>query len=277
MKFYDKEEKVFAFSLYNHTKNGFNNLPFYPLQEDNDVYFVQIGFTQGFLITESQWTKFKKWYSNVKNQKLNENDPLHPLLLQLDKKRNEWFPLVTKYLVCENEYIAFPRDSLSVNFHDIGTHNKASSSWYQVPILYEKGDFRFKKFIDSNSVYDSFLEILPDRLIKLNRNLAMYEFDVDLYGSKPKGILKKQYLLTTRQPRRFEKSFGKRMKPLEQNIIENTEGKEIYLANQKEFKFSSLTDLKNKRSLFYFFNEGTNLKILIKISLTGLLQKLKII
>lgn len=277
LKFYVNEEKIFALSLYSHAKNGYNNLPFHPLQEDNDVYFIQVGFTQGILISEKQWSKFKKWYSNVENQSLNENDPLHPILLQLDVKRNEWFPKVTKYLVSENNYIAFPRNSLSVNFHDIGTHNKVPSSWYQVPIIYEKENFKFKKFIDSNSVYDSFLEILPDRLIKLNQNLATYDFDVDLYGSKPKKILTKQFLLTTRIPKKFEKSFEKRMKPLEQNVIENVEGKGIYIANQKDYKFTTLQDLKNKRSLFYYFNEGINLKILVKLSILGILQKLKLI
>lgn len=274
LRFYSEEKRIFAFSLYSHTKNGYLNLPFIPLQEDNDVYFAQIGFTQGLMIDERQWKRFKQWYSEPQNKFVSENDHLHPLLMQLDQKGNEWFPKITKYLVSEEKYIAFPRSSYSVNFHDIGTHNKSQTSWYQNPLAYEKENFKFKELSMSVAIYDSFLELLPDRIKKLNQNLSNYDFEVDLNCSKPKKMFSKEYLLTTRKAKSFEKSFAKVMKPLEQNILENLEGRGIYLAHVNNFTFSKLQNLKIARTNYYFYNEGFKRTTAIKFFLIGLIQKL---
>ena len=273
LKFYSKEEKLFAFSLYNHTKNGYLNLPFIPIQEDNDVYFAQIGFTQGLLIAKKQWKGFMEWYSDPSNKLISENDYVHPMLKQLDRKGTEWFPKITKYLIKAEKYIAFPRSSYSVNFHDIGTHNPTQTSWYQVSLTYEKENFRFKEFDLSNAVYDSFLELLENRIKRLNSDLLNYDFEVDLYCSKPKKILSKEYILTTRDLKNYEKAFRCIMKPLEQNILEKIEGEGIYLGKAIDFKFSKLQDIKNKRKLYYFYNESIKRRLLVEFFLIRIFSK----
>lgn len=277
LKFYYNEEKLFCFSLYNHTKNGYTNLPFIPIQEDNDVYFAQIGFTQGLLINKKQWEQFKTWYKEPQNQIIKESDNLHPSLIQLDKTGSEWFPKITKYLNSSNKFNAFPRVSLSVNFHDIGTHNTKQSNWYQIPLLREKRNCILKSFSDTIAIYDSFLELLPEKMKKLNNELEEYDFDIDLQCSKTPKNIKKKYLITTRKPKSFEKTFARTMKPLEQNIIENLKGEGIYLTKKTELKFSKIQEITYKRDLYYFFNEGLNSQTKILYFFIGFFSKIGII
>ena len=108
LQFYSEELSIFFFSLFSHSKNGFLNIPFYPIQEDSDIFFMQLGFTQGLIISKNQWLPYKDWLENSGKTKVTLNDPFHPFLFRLDKKGNEWFQTVSKYLFLTNKFIAFP-------------------------------------------------------------------------------------------------------------------------------------------------------------------------
>ena len=151
------------------------------------------------------------------------------------------------------------------------------SSWYQVPILYEKQNFIFKRFEDTYSVYDSYMQIFQEKLKLLNPELDLYDFEIDLYALRQKKNLSKEHTLSIRKAKTFEKSYGYVMKPVEQNIIENVIGGGIYLAKTNQFKFSRLNDAKIKRDLFFFYNEGITKKFLLKSFILGILYKLRII
>lgn len=277
LKFYEKEQNIFCFSLFAHSKNGYLDYPFFPLQEDNDVFFMQLGFTQGIVITERQWNSYNAWLSTSNNWKITLDDPFHPYLLELDKIGTEWFQTITKYLYTSNKFIGFPRVSLSVNFHDTGTHNKNQSSWYQVPLSFENSSFVFKSLENTNAVYDSYMEIFPDRLKRLNNELTSYNFEVDLLALKTKKIIKTEYLLSTREVKDFKKSFALLMKPMEQNITEKIEGEGIYLAEKENFKFTKLKDAKIRRRNYYFYNTGRKKKSVLTSAIIGILSKLRII
>lgn len=81
----------------------------------------------------------------------------------------------------------------------------------------------------------------------------------------------------TRKPKKFDKSYAKIMKPLEQNIIEKINGNGIYLGKTEDFRFTKIQELKMKRVNYYFYNEGIRKSVMIKYFLIGLLSRLGIL
>ena len=276
-KFYKDHEMIFGFSLITLQKNGYLNTNFYPIQDGNDVYFAQLGFVHGLMVNKNSWADFKKWYSQKDSAISKKNDNLHQSLLQLDKQKGEWYQTLTKYLVISNKFIAYPKSSLNVNFHEIGEHTTGFSTWYQFPLTFKKEKFVFKEFEESLAIYDSFFELIPEIFKLLNQDLKQYDFEVDLNATKSKDQIKKKYLLSTRKPKRYVKSFNRVMKPLEQNALEKIEGEGIYLAEIELFNFSKLNDLLIRKKNYYFYNEGIKKALLIKFFLIGILYRLKII
>jgi hypothetical protein len=276
-QFYTNKSNIFGFSLISLLKNGYLNTNFYPILDDNDVIFVQLGFVHGFILDEKNWLNFKTWFSVEDNKKLSNKDNLHTSLLSLDQKKGEWFQLFTKFIVNTNKFVVYPRNSLNINFHEPGAHTKKISNWYQFPLSYRNENFVFKNFEDSLAIYDSFFEILTEILKLLNNKLTNFDFDIDLNATKSKKDFNAEYILSTREPVKFIISFGREMKPLEQNIIENIQGIGIYLAKKDDFRFSKLKELKIRRKNHYFYNQGLKKDLQLKFFFIGILTKLKII
>jgi hypothetical protein len=60
--FYSNEEKIGGISLYSYdmAENGF--YPFYPVNDNSDVYFVQIAASWGQAWNKKQWGDFRRWF-----------------------------------------------------------------------------------------------------------------------------------------------------------------------------------------------------------------------
>lgn len=275
---YKDEKQISGFSLFNLSKNGFLNIPFYPLEENCDVYFIQLGFSHGTVITDRQWNEFKFWYENSDDVRINEKDNLHPFLFALDKKPDtEWLQTITKFLLINNKYFSYPRISHSVNFQDVGVHFDKQSNWYQNPIQYTKLNYKLKNIEECIAIYDSFFEIKPEKIKILNSDLKNYNFDMNLNATKKKINMNEQFVITTIKPKSFIKSYGKVMKPLEQNVIENIDGEGIYLTESSNLKLNFINIQKTKRENHYFYLPGQKFSNKISFFLLGLLSKLKII
>jgi hypothetical protein len=109
-----------------------------------------------------------------------------------------------------------------------------------VPLQTLRRDFRFQQLDQSIAVYDSFHEMLPDRLNVLNSGLASYDYDVDLSGIKSVAKMRRPYVLTTKPCRNPIQTFGCILHPREANIAECVPGADIVLCRASDVQYGLL-------------------------------------
>ncbi len=241
LSFVENDHSVGGISLYSHATNFLNRLPFTPLYDGFDNFYLQIASSWGQAWSHSQWKQFRDWYNKLVAHDTASGSPkpipaTSPIPSHVIAWPNSsWLKYFIWYLVESNRYFLYPRISHSTNHSDTGTHASRASAAWQVPISIGLNTLRFSTLDESLSVYDSFFEVLPDRLRKIAPLLEDYDFDVDLYGSKRDDILTRPLVLTSRavtqQPLL---AFGLAKKPLEANFV-NTE------SNAKNTFFSLVT------------------------------------
>ena len=241
---YEADERVGGVSLYDLWFNGFTQLPFRALDDGTDVYFAQVPYTQGFAFTASQWSRFEAW---SKGHQVEADAALHPAFLGF--REDEWLPVLASYLAREGRYFCFPRCGLSMGWGDAGVHFEKRSDWFLAPVQVRGGDYHLPGVDDSLAVYDSFFEASAARLRKLAPGLPDVPFDIDLNATKSRYNLRSEFVLTTRPARLALRSFGLRLQPLEQNVIEAMPGDEISLARIDDVYWDRWAGLEARRRL----------------------------
>jgi len=270
---HDSDARIAGISLYSLWFNGFTHHPFMPLLDDGDCFFLQLPWSQGQAYARQQWETFRSWQSAGDRPTL-PDDLLHEMFSRFPA--DDWFPLQAKYLVETNKYYVFPRQSLSTNFGDAGTHFGRRSDFFQTPLQYQRTQYRLPSLDESLAVYDSFFELLPDRLNRLTNRLSGYQYTVDLNGGKSRAKFRAEYALTSRPCRSPVLSFGNAMWPLEANVIENVPGSGIYFGKVSDLDFGWLATLTMQKSNFEFFTRrrAPGLRTRIKFWLIGLFDRL---
>jgi len=263
LEFYKNHSYVGGIALYNYSFNETARLPFTPIDDGNDSYFLQLACSWGQVWTSGQWKLFKKSYDQKPS--ISENNGIPKNIIAWPE--SSWKKYFTKYLVDNNKYFVYPRYSLTTNFSDEGGfHIKQSTTLFQVPILNNKRNFKFVDINDSLAVYDVYCEILPEKLNSLTSLLKEYHFECDLYGTKEIDSIQSPYLLTTQNyGMQIEKSFGLKMKPHELNVIYNIEGDRIFLIKRENIikKYNNLNRLLYLHE--YFYTKITRKTILLMI------------
>jgi hypothetical protein len=279
LEFYCDDKRVAGISLYNLWFNGYTHNPFLPVQDEADIFFLQIPYTQGQAFTADQWAQFAFWQANS-NVMVSLQDKIHEMFLHFNA--DDWFPTRTKYLIETDRFFVFPRVSLATGFGDAGTHFTRSSSFFQVPLQAEKKFFSLISLEDSNAVYDSFFEILPDRLDRLVPTFQNYAYEVDLNGTKSKRVLEMSqdanFVLTTRSSRSPIYSYAKAMRPLEANIIEEIPGDEIVFCRKNDLNWGWLADtaLQKSNLAYYERSPKSSRRQRLKFLLLELLSRLRL-
>ncbi len=208
--------------------HGFSRLSFEPYLDDGDNFFAQVAWYQGQVYTAEQWQQFKSWLDIDSNWKVTAADNMHPMFSMFP--RTDWFPIKTKYLAQTGRYYAFPRASLTVNFGEVGTHFKQPTSFFQVAVDQHKTSWRFQALDDCLAVFDSWQEMLPDRVKRLIPSLAEVDFETDFYGERDPGRVAADYLLTTKLVEHADQQWGLTMRPPIANLTHDIEGSGINLA-----------------------------------------------
>lgn len=220
--FYKDDERVAGISLYTHMWNYIANRPFLSISNEFDVFFMQQAQSWGQVWSQKKWNAFIHWY-NLNNTENLEHAKFPEVISNWPK--TSWLKYHMKYLVETNRYFVYPKQSLTTNFSDVGTHAVVSSNCYQVPLeLGIRKIYRFIKTVDDTNSYDVFFEnnSLYD-ILGLDKN----KITVDLYGQKSDY---ERYLLTSRQLNfKIVKSFGLKLRPHELNIYLNIKGDNIFL------------------------------------------------
>jgi hypothetical protein len=224
---------------------------------------MQLPSSWGQCWTKKQWLEFKKWYLDNSRPK-NYSDWLVPESV-IKWSESSWKKYFYYYMIQTNKYFVYPYLSLTSNFSDVGTHIKSKKYIFQRPLQYFEKNYNFIDFSDSFVVYDAFCEILPEKLKELSPKLRNFDFEVDLYGSKPLNKITRDYILSTKRCTAPIISYGREMKPIEANIIEDIQGEEIFLGKKETFKHKALMKY-NLDEILYYYNvvEWLHLKYILK-------------
>jgi len=217
---------IAGFSLYSPEFNETAYLPFKPIHDGSDCFFMQIPSSWGLFLSNKQIEEFL-FSLNTDGKCCSINLP--PNVRRWSDK--SWKKDFYKYIVKNNKYFLYPRVSLTSNFADPGEHHSGLNT-FQVNILLSKINYSFKSFDDSLAIYDGFCEILPASLKQLNLQIAKYDFEVDLYGFKR---LSGNYSSSQLVISLFDggagnmKSWDDAMFPPESNVLLGLGGSGVYL------------------------------------------------
>ncbi len=270
LSFYQHDDRVAGLSLFGLWFNGYTQQPFVPLADGSAAFFVQVPYTQGLAFTHAQWARFEAWRHSPATAAPPAR-PLHEAWSHFD--REDWFPLLTKYVSVTDRYFVFPRVSHTTGWGDAGTHFDRASRFFQVPLQGGKQHYDFNTLDDAMAVYDSFFEIQPDRLNRLADPLRGYDYAVDLYAIKSRANLRAEYVLTSRRCRKPIASFGKTAWPLEMNVIEHVPGTEICFCRTEDVRWDRWSRWRTWYDNYLYFARGRTPRVttVLKLALAKLL------
>ena len=234
LHFYKGHSMIAGISLYSHAFNYSANLPFYPLIDGYDFFFMQVPSSLGQVWSKKQWRKFKNWYD--KNNVIQKNDRLPEHVKSWPE--SSWKKYFYKFMICENIFFVYPVTSYLTNFGDIGTHLIKSTDYFQTTIeIKEKNiPLRFVNFDQSFNKYDAYFEILPDCLIHYGANISPNTV-IDLYGTKQFELFNdKKYSLSLRDSNKVILQYDASLFPYPLNIILNLEGNFFTYAEVCDFQ-----------------------------------------
>ena len=270
LAFYDNDPRIAGISLNSLWFHGITHEPFTPYLDDGDVFFVQVAWFQGQAYTRNQWAAFREWRETA-DFHIQSSDQMHELFQTFPD--TDWFPLKTKYLVQTNRFYAFPRESLTTNFGDSGTHVQ-ETSFFQVPLQTRRTAFRWQTWAASVAVYDSFQELLPARLNRLTHQFMDYEYTIDLNGTRTPAKIPTEYVLTTQELHQPHLTFGMELRPLIANVIHQQPGTGISFGRAADLDLSWRARLRAAaRRQAYFARRRVGWRQRMKWWLGGLLRQ----
>lgn len=254
LNYYQNSDEIAGISLYNLPYAEASKLPFIPLTDDSDIYFLQIPSSLTMTYTVEQWDNFRRWFDL--NPDLTKINGL-PMIVSKYWSKSSWKKYMYGYMVLKNKFFVYPQISYSSNFNDLGTNMVNKTFVGQVGLQMVYTDIKFKSVEDSVNVYDAYSEIMPGCINDLCHTLTDYNYEVDLYGRKESFV--KDFVLTTKSCAKYIMGFERSMKPHELNVIYNIQGKEIFLARKEDVLFypSNRKHLKYNRTTQDFINEYT--------------------
>lgn len=240
------DERIGGVSLNALWFNGYKRWPFVPYLDDSDLFFLQVAWYQGQVYSQEQWKRFAEWRLQEVSAVAGDVE-MHPSFRSFPT--TDWFPLKTRYLVETSQTYVYPRQSLSTNFGDRGTHFSRQTDFFQVPMQNIRRRFRFGGMDESIAVYDSFQEILPSRINRLTNKFDGYDYVVDLNASRALDGVKNEYVLTTRQCHKTLFKFGMNLRPMIANVIEGTPGRGISFCRVEDVDVSRMAELRTEQRL----------------------------
>ena len=266
LNYYGDHQRIAGISLYRISKNPWLNLPFIPITDDSDVFFLQMPESWGQVWTKNQWKAFRDW---IKNNELRINELALPQQI-LSWKDTAWSKIFIEYMIRTDKYFVYPRESLTTNFGIAGAHFKRKNTNWQVPLQRFKKIYQFKDLSSSISVYDVYFELLPSRFTQFTDIFESYDFTVDLYGLKQITDIKTEYVLTSKKNTNFIFGFGMELKPLEANIFSQFEGNDLVFCHKNDILNTS-SHLSFVSNFSYFY--GTlRMRDLIKLLMVKLFR-----
>lgn len=233
LDYYIDDDKIAGISLYSYNCFESVNIPFSPLSDGNDVYFLQVPSSLGQVWSKAQWEAFMEYYeTNVTigiQDKLPEKVKTWP--------DSSWKKYFYKYLVDRDLYFVYPQVSFTTNFGDVGTHFSKQTYMYQVNLEYtlKRMDYKFIPLLESNNIYDAFFELLPSCYINLGVDI---DFDtcIDLMGAKNLSLYQEKYSLSIKSCLQKINSYGVDLHPIYLNVLFSLDGDVFSYARTTAFQ-----------------------------------------
>ena len=277
LSFYQPDDRIAGLSLFGLWFNGYTQQPFVPLADGSDAFFVQVPYTQGLAFTRAQWADFAAWRHSPLATAA-PSVPLHEAWSRFD--REDWFPLLARFVITTDRYFVFPRVSHTTGWGDAGTHFAQASRFFQVPLQRGKQHYDFNPLDDSVAVYDSFFELQPDRLNRLTDRWRGYDYTLDLYGIKSRSNLARcaWSMPSLHGPADNPiASFGKTLWPIEMNVVEQVPGTEIRFCRTEDIRWDRLARLQLWHSNYEYFARGRTPRMttVLKLALAKLLRRVR--
>lgn len=226
--FFNTDSNIAGISLYAYSIAESCLLPFSPLEDGYDNYFMKFPSSWGQCFTTKQWQDFRKFISE------RGQEPIKLPAYIADWKRDSWKKEFSEYLISKNLYFVFPEISLTTNFAEKGTNFPFRMDIFEVPMQEDAKKYSFQYFSDSLNKFDEHFELLPEALKKLSPYFSAVDFAVDLYGTKDISSISETNVLTVRKAKNSIKSFGKSSNNALRNILSETEGNEFVLCNKED-------------------------------------------
>lgn len=249
--FYNKDNRIAGISLYSFPINYLNFYPFSPSYSNSDVFFIKCAQSWGQVWMKNQWSEFIKWLDCACDEF--DINKLPRAICSWSSK--SWLKYHTRYCIENNKYFVYPYQSLTSNSSETGVHARFSTPVFETILANRDCKYHFKLeelsnssirydgYFESENIYD-YLRMSPSELcIDLNR-----------YKYSNEG---KRYLLTTKiYNYKILKSYGLSMRPIEQNIINNVGGDNIFLYDTK---IKSNNNIKSNSRLIYAYYNNTDI------------------
>ena len=232
LRFTDNDGSVGGVSLYNHLLNVHVREPFCALDDGYDNYYFKFASSWGQAYTKSQWQEFRSWYDKNKDIEIAGKDVPLNVASWSDKS---WLKYYIKYLIDTDKYFLYPRVSYTTNFGDAGTHAVDADNDLQVPLAgvrkFNQVSFCFSRLDESMAVYDAFFEntLLKDIVNRETNGNGNASVVIDLYGYRTECSDADYILTSAALPYKVIRSYGRNMRPVDANIFEEVEGKELFL------------------------------------------------
>lgn len=219
---YRDVDRIAGISLYNFSVNYQTKRPFLPMKSEYDVYFMNCAQSWGQVWLKKQWFAFYEWYQG------NSDDFDLPYLPDSLNKwpKSSWLKYHTRYCIETDKYFVYPYCSLSTNNSDVGTHNQAKDTLFQVPLSYfEMTTYKLPKLDETIVKYDGFFE--PKFLAKY-LNVNEKELCVDVNSAH--NLIKERFILSNKiLDYKVLDSYSLDFKPFEINIMTNNKGNDLFL------------------------------------------------
>ena len=215
---YGSSSEIAGISLYAAVYNEFCEMPFIPIDDGYDTYFIRTACSWGQIWTSAQWSGFRHWLLNAKDVDEDINDL--PAAVISWPRESSWKRACNRYLVESGKYFVYPRFSYTTNMGEPGVHIRNDITYLTAPLSIGRLRLSFASLEDSIAKYDQFCVIEPESLRRAAPMLRGYDFDVDLTGSKSLGSLVRPLVLTCRKsPHPSLRSFGCAHFPPELDIV----------------------------------------------------------
>lgn len=220
---YMGSDEVCGISLYSFACNYLKRIPFVPVKNEYDAYFMNCAMSWGEVWMKPQWLDFYEWYLN--NQEFSYEPHLPELICKWTKS---WLKYHTRYCIETNKYFLHPYVSFSTNFVEKGEHaGQGGGHLFQTSLqLGNKNHFDLPNDSSEAVCYDGFFE---NKAIYKELGFTENELCIDIYGTKGNRLKRRYWLTTQKKNLPIIKSFSTTYRPIEMGVLKNVRGNDIFL------------------------------------------------
>ncbi len=214
----------------------------------SDNYYAQLPCSWGQLWTKKMWLNYRNFNLDNTSIKMPANIERWSV--------NSWKKDFLKYMIISNKYFLYPTNSFTSNTGASGVHMQNNHK-FQVN-LSSRNSFNFTS-LDTSPIYDSCLDLLPIYLKESCLNISDIDFNVNFSLDKSKNNQFDNWEVSFIKREQILKSWSSSLIPIENNLIYNSKGSDIFLSKGTYTYFNYLKGIfaKYKRN---YFNRYYSLK-----------------